>query len=100
MGDPQRLIQRVGLMAGACFGPGFEDEWAELLRRGAEIVFSGDMSQRVGHSFVARGAIAVDIGHSSSELPGMERLCQLLGARLPIPVVRLSDYYRQDVAII
>lgn len=100
MGAPLRQINRVAVMAGACFGPGFEDEWAELLRRGAEMVFSGDMSQRVGRSFVTRGVIPVDIGHSSSELPGMERLAELLAERLPIPVVMLSDYYRPEVAIV
>lgn len=100
MGDPTRVVRRVGVMAGACFGPGFEDEWAELLRQGVEAVFSGDMSQRVGRAFVTRGVVAVDIGHSSSELPGMERLAELLAERLPIPVVLLADYYRQDVAII
>ena len=100
LGDPLRQVSRVGVMAGACFGPGFEDEWAELLRRGAEIVLSGDMSQRVGRSFVTRGVIAVDIGHSSSELPGMERLAELLRERLSIPVVTLRDYYRLEVAIV
>jgi putative NIF3 family GTP cyclohydrolase 1 type 2 len=100
LGDALQQVNRVGVMAGACFGPGFEDEWAELLRQGAQMVLSGDMSQRVARSFVSRGVIAVDIGHSSSELPGMERLADLLGERLPIPVVMLQDCYRLQVAMV
>lgn len=100
VGDVRRRVNRVGVMAGACFGPGFEDEWAELLRRGAELVFSGDLSQRVSRAFDARGVIAVDIGHSSSELPGMSRLAELLDRELPIPVVMLYDHYRLQTALI
>ncbi len=100
VGDVRQQVTRVGVMAGACFGAGFEDEWAELLRRGAQMVLSGDLSQRVSRAFDSRGVIAVDIGHSSSELPGMERLAELLGRELPIPVVMLYDYYRLQTALI
>lgn len=100
VGDVRRQIARVGVMAGACFGAGFEDEWAELLRRGVEMVLSGELTQRVGRAFDSRGVIAVDIGHSPSELPGMERLAALLGQALPIPVVMLHDHYRLQTAMI
>lgn len=99
-GDPTRYITRVGLMAGACFGPGFEDEWAELLRRGCQLILSGDLSQRVGRMFASRGVIAADIGHSSSELPGMERLAELLRDLVPVPVLVLRDVYGLEVAFV
>ncbi len=93
-GDPKMVVTRVGVMAGSCFGPNFPDEWAELWRRGIQIVLSGDLTQRVGMTFAERGIFAGDISHSPSELPGMEHMAELLRQRLSIPVAVLRDVYQ------
>lgn len=95
-GDLSAVVQRVGVMAGACFNPSFADEWAELIRRGAQVILSGELSQRSGRDFVQRGILVADIGHSSSEIQGMRHLAKLLAARLPVPVHMLEDYYRHE----
>jgi putative NIF3 family GTP cyclohydrolase 1 type 2 len=97
-GDPKTPVTRLGVMAGSCFGPNFPDEWAELWRRGVHAVFSGDLSQRVGMTFAERGIFAGDIGHSTSELPGMEHMAELLRERVPVPVVMLRDVYQVNCA--
>ena len=93
-GDPKVVVTRIGVMAGSCFGPNFPDEWAELHRRGAQVVLSGDLTQRVGMTFAERGIFVGDISHSPSELPGMEHMAELLRSRLSIPVAVLRDVYQ------
>lgn len=100
MGNPEQIITRVGVMAGACFGPNFPDEWAELGRRGAEMVLSGDLTQRVASAFVERGIFVGDIGHSCSELPGMEHMADLLRERVKIPVAVLRGVYGLNMAAV
>jgi len=101
VGDPERVVTRVAICQGG-FGQMFT--FAEVaLRGGAKLAFFGEMLDYTIRYCVATNLSVIELGHYTSEDPGMLGMCEFLRERLPhdIPVTHVHsgepwDYLPQE----
>ena len=73
MGDPQRIISRVGL----CSGSG-SDEWAAAAAMGAQAFLTGEAKHHHALAASASGVVILEAGHHATEEPGIFVLANAL----------------------
>ena len=77
MGDPDRVVGRVGLCSGAGSG-----EWEEAVRMGAEAFVSGEIKHHHALAMADQGIPCFECGHFATEQPGIFALADALQSAL------------------
>jgi dinuclear metal center YbgI/SA1388 family protein len=77
-GDPNRTITTVAAVGGSA-----DDEWAEALAAGADVLVTGEVRQHVAVEASETGLAIVAAGHYATEQPGAQALCETIRVRLP-----------------
>jgi dinuclear metal center YbgI/SA1388 family protein len=77
-GDPNLMIKKV-----AAIGGSGDDEWANALKEGAQVLVTGDVQQHNAVEAVENGVALISAGHFATEHPGCVRLAEKLGQLLP-----------------
>ena len=77
-GQPSRKIGKVAVCGGAA-----DDEWANMMREGADLLLTGEVRQHIALEASEAGFAIVAAGHYATEHPGCVELARVLGVKHP-----------------
>jgi putative NIF3 family GTP cyclohydrolase 1 type 2 len=89
MGDPTRPVQRIAVVPGS--GASFIQAAAAA---GADVLVTGDVGHHRMVEAADSGLAVIDPGHLATEVPGMQRLYDLLAGIVP-GAIDLTDEPRR-----